>query len=72
MKEWSPTGTPRRVKRICSSIGRSQAQLARLLGVSAVTVSRWTNGRNQPDPRSKNVLEKLEDKYVNDKEDTND
>jgi len=64
MSEWTTQTTPERLAAILKAIGRQQYQLARLLGVSPVTVSRWANGHHVPDPRSQDRLEMIEQRFV--------
>ena len=61
---WTVPTTAERVRAVLKALGRTQAQLANVLGVSIVTVNRWCCGRSIPDRRSQVALEKLEDAYV--------
>jgi non-specific serine/threonine protein kinase len=49
-----------RLRRLRSSLGLSQEQLARQLGVSFATVNRWESGRTQPSARAQSALAQLE------------
>ena len=64
MEEWTTETTPKRLREILGAIRKTQVQLARVIGVTDVTVSRWVNGRNTPDPRSRKFLERIEERYV--------
>lgn len=66
--KWTHENTPERLRAILAGIRRSQAQLARVLGVNPVTVSRWVTGKSKPDPRSRFALEKLEKHYARNRE----
>ncbi len=48
------------------SLGLSQEQLARRLGVSFATVNRWESGRTQLSPRAKAALAQLETEHAAD------
>lgn len=61
---WGKEEVPDRVKAVMSALKRTQAQLAKVLGVSPITVNRWVNGHTVPDPRSQRMLSKLEETYV--------
>ena len=49
-----------RLKALRSTLGLSQEQLARRLGVSFATVNRWESGRTQASPRALRVVAELE------------
>ena len=49
-----------RLRRLRSSLGLSQEQLARQLGVSFATVNRWESGRTQPSAKAQSALAQLE------------
>lgn len=58
--EWTKEATPARLRALCAALGRRRVDLAKLLKVSPVTVSRWANGHNAPDARSADALSRLE------------
>ena len=64
LETWDRASSPPRVKAVLIALNRTQAQLSDVLGVSFVTVNRWVNGKSMPDSRSRKMLEKLEDAYV--------
>lgn len=64
LEPWNTTTTPPRVKAVLTALGRTQVQLADVLGVSFVTVSRWCSAKTVPDKRNQVMLEKLENAYV--------
>ena len=49
--------TPEEVKRIRQELGITQAQLAQLLGVHALTVSKWERGVGAPTPHQAALLD---------------
>ena len=49
-----------RLRALRASLGLSQEQLARRLGVSFATVNRWESGRTQLSPRASRAIEELE------------
>jgi len=51
--------SPEVIKRIRLDLGRTQKNIATILGTSAVTVSRWELGRSAPMPVFQQKLEKL-------------
>lgn len=61
---WTKDTTPVRIHKILAGINRKQVELAQVLNVSPVTVSRWSTGRSVPDPRCREKLELLETRYV--------
>ncbi|MFU8771980.1 MAG: helix-turn-helix domain-containing protein [Anaerolineales bacterium] len=62
---WTKENTPGRIRAILIAIDRKQVELAIIMSVSPVTVTRWVKGRSVPDPRSREKLEAIEFKYVN-------
>jgi len=62
---WTKESTPGRIRAILRAIDRKQVELAIIMSVSPVTVTRWVKGRSVPDPRSREKLEAIEFKYVN-------
>lgn len=52
-----------RLRVLRGSLGLSQEQLARRLGVSFATVNRWESGRTQLSPRAKAALAQLESEH---------
>jgi predicted ATPase/DNA-binding NarL/FixJ family response regulator/DNA-binding transcriptional regulator YiaG len=55
-----------RLKALRGSLGLSQEQLARRLGVSFATVNRWESGRTQLSPRARAALAELEAQHAAD------
>jgi type I restriction enzyme M protein len=53
-----------RLRILRDSLGLSQEQLARRLGVSFATVNRWESGRTQLSPRAKAALAELEAQHA--------
>ena len=53
-----------RLRVLRGSLGLSQEQLARRLGVSFATVNRWESGRTQLSPRAKAALAQLETEHA--------
>lgn len=53
---------PAKIKEIRSKLGISQEALARLIGVSLQTVSRWERGFFNPSQLAMEKIEKLEEK----------
>ena len=53
-----------RLRVLRGSLGLSQEQLARRLGVSFATVNRWESGRTQLSPRAKAALAELESEHA--------
>ncbi len=51
--------TPVNIRRIREAIGSTQEGLARRLGVSLSTISRWEQGRNRPSHLALSSLEQL-------------
>jgi putative transcriptional regulator len=49
--------TPEQVSTIRNKLGLSQVQLAQLLGVHPLTVSKWERGRLEPTPHQAALLE---------------
>lgn len=49
--------TPDQVKRIRQELGLTQAQLAQLMGVHALTVSKWERGVGSPTPHQAALLD---------------
>ena len=45
--------TPRLIRALRSRLGISQAELAKLVGVSTVAVGQWESGRSRPRAESK-------------------
>jgi DNA-binding transcriptional regulator YiaG len=45
--------SPKLIRSLRTRLGISQAELARLTGVSAVAVGTWESGRSRPRPESK-------------------
>ena len=45
--------TPRLIRSLRNRLGISQAELAKLVGVSTVAVGQWESGRSRPRPESK-------------------
>lgn len=69
----SPAGPPaapghdagaQRLRRLRASLGLSQEQLARRLGVSFATVNRWESGRTQMSARGQRALREFEAKVA--------
>ena len=50
--------TPDTIRTIRAELGYSQAELARRMGVTVTTVSRWETGLRRPDRRSSKWLER--------------
>jgi len=56
-KPWTPT----RIKRLRQRLGMTQTEFARAVGVASLcSVSRWEQGVNGPDARSRRALDELE------------
>lgn len=51
--------TPEQIKGLRIKLGLSQSQFAQALGVQLVTVSKWEQGLNPPQPSSLRLLEVL-------------
>jgi transcriptional regulator with XRE-family HTH domain len=51
--------TPSRIAQIRQSKGLSQTQLAYILGIHTMTVSKWERGALEPDPRQVIILNAL-------------
>ena len=64
MSAWDKEQAPARVKAILKALGRNQYQLAQALGISQVTVCRWSTGRNAPGAKAQEKLELLEARFV--------
>ena len=54
--------SPEEVKKLRGSLGMTQEQLARELGVSFATVNRWENGKRNPTGLSLKALDDLRTK----------
>lgn len=61
---WTPENTPARIHAILHAIKRSQAQLAKIIGVHPVTLNRWVKSRSLPDARAQVALAQLERRFV--------
>lgn len=57
MLETSPT--PDQMRRARKRLRRSQATIAKMLGVSYATYSRWENGKSAPQPDRREKLWRL-------------
>ena len=64
MQDWRIETSGRRVRTILEILDRTQVEMARIIGVSPVTINRWVKGRSVPDPRCREKLEMIEDRYV--------
>lgn len=53
----APGVTPDQVKQVRKQLGLTQAQLAQLLGVHALTVSKWERGVGSPTPHHAALLD---------------
>jgi transcriptional regulator with XRE-family HTH domain len=49
------------IARIRADLGMTQEQLARLLGVHGLTVSRWERGKLRPNPHQEAILRAAEE-----------
>ncbi len=58
--EHAPDSPAARIQRLRTSLGLSQEQLARQLGVSFATVNRWESGRTQMSARAVRALSEFE------------
>jgi predicted ATPase/DNA-binding NarL/FixJ family response regulator/DNA-binding XRE family transcriptional regulator len=58
--EHAPDSPAARIQRLRASLGLSQEQLARQLGVSFATVNRWESGRTQMSARASRALSEFE------------
>ena len=47
------------IKKLRLDMGRSQAEMAKVVGSSRATVNRWETGETKPLPKFVNTLEKL-------------
>ena len=57
----SVSPNPEQLKEARLAIGRTQVQLAKLLGVTFATYSRWENGHVTPGPKNRTKLWHLVD-----------
>jgi transcriptional regulator with XRE-family HTH domain len=55
--DWSKGNTRARMRTFKSHRQMTQEELACLLGVSVTSVSRWMNGRNVPDSRTRRAIQ---------------
>lgn len=54
------------IRKLRSELNLTQAQLGQLLGVHAVTISRWEHGHERPSPHNAHLLETFRTAKVND------
>lgn len=55
--------SPEKIRKIRTTLRRTQVRFAKLLGTTSTTVYRWEAGYNMPTPKMLEKLEKLE-KYT--------
>jgi len=52
--------TPQEIKSLRHALGRSQAELAKIIGASEPSVARWETGKSRPIPSYLEKLRKLQ------------
>jgi DNA-binding transcriptional regulator YiaG len=53
--------TPKEIKQIRTALQRTQVSMAKIIGTSAITVSRWERGESHPLPVYLEKLTRLRD-----------
>lgn len=61
---WTPENCPARIHAILAAINRSQAALAKIIGVHPVTLNRWVKSRALPDARAQVALNQIERRFI--------
>ena len=61
MPEGNGAMTPEKIVELRKSLDCTQEEFAKILGVTAVALSRWENGKSRPQDRKVKLLEYLEE-----------